>query len=85
MMGGTTRRLQSELADYCEYLPDGSRQPCYAPAGFVLVRPSGDTLRFSCREHLAAWATRIQGRYLMLERGEWEVRGGGYRGGMLGG
>jgi hypothetical protein len=26
-----------ELAGYCEWLPEGSRQPCYAPAGFVLV------------------------------------------------
>ena len=39
---------QRSLADYCLYLPDGSRQPCYAPAGFVLVRPGGNTLRFSC-------------------------------------
>jgi len=30
-----------ELADYCEYLPDGSRQPCYAQASLVLVRPNG--------------------------------------------
>jgi len=68
-----------ELADYCEYLPDGSYQPCYAPAGLVLVRPGGETLRFTCAEHLPAWADRIQGRYLVLERDEWEARGAGYR------
>jgi len=25
-------QCHAELADYCEYLPDGSRQPCYALA-----------------------------------------------------
>ncbi len=74
-----------ELADYCEYVPDGSRRPCYAPATLVLVRPSGEDIRFSCTEHLPAWASRIQGRYLVLERDEWEARGVGYRGPMLGG
>ena len=39
------------LADFCEWLPDGSGQPCYAPAALVLVRPSGHTLRFTCAEH----------------------------------
>lgn len=34
-----------DLPDYCEYLPAGSRQPCYAPAPLVLVRPSGPALR----------------------------------------
>jgi hypothetical protein len=58
---------QRTLADNCEYLPDGSRQPCYAPAGLVLVRPTGLTLRFSCAEHLPAWATRIRGAYIVLE------------------
>jgi hypothetical protein len=58
-----------EAADYCLWLPDGSRQPCYAPASLVLVRPSGDTLGFSCAEHRDAWATRIQGRYDVLTRG----------------
>ena len=76
---------QRTLADYCQYLPDGSRQPCYAPASLVLVRPGGATLRFTCREHLPAWATRIHGRYLVLERDAWEVAGAGYRGAMLGG
>jgi hypothetical protein len=77
--------LQPELADHCEWLPDGSRRPCYAPASLVLVRPAGQTLRFTCREHLPAWASRIRGRYLVLERDEWEARGAGYRGRMLGG
>ena len=74
-----------DLADYCEYLPDGSRQPWYAQATLVLVRPVGHTLRFSCAEHLPAWASRIQGRYLVLERDEWVARGRGYRGRELGG
>ncbi len=76
---------QVQLADYCQYLPDGSRRPCYAPAGFVIVRPSGETLRFSCAEHREAWATRIRGRYLVLEKEEWVARGQGYRGPALGG
>ena len=76
---------QRSLADYCQYLPDGSHQPCYGLASPVLVRPSGETLRFTCADHLPAWATRIQGRYLVLERDEWEARGAGYRGVMLGG
>jgi hypothetical protein len=53
---------QHDLADYGEYLSDGSRRPCYAPAGLVVVRPNGEALRFSCADHLPAWATRIQGR-----------------------
>jgi hypothetical protein len=76
---------QRELADYCQWWPEGTRRQCYAPASFVLVRPNGETLRFSCAEHLPAWATRIQGRYLVLERDEWEAHGRDYRGGMLGG
>ena len=32
---------------------------------------------------LTRWASRIQGRYLVLERDEWEARGSGYRGGTL--
>ena len=27
----------SDLADFCEWQPDGSRRPCYAPASMVLV------------------------------------------------
>jgi hypothetical protein len=76
---------QRSLADYCEWLPDGSRRPCYAPAGLVLVRANGETLGFSCAEHRDAWAARIRGVYLVLERDEWEARGCGYRGAMLGG
>jgi hypothetical protein len=75
----------SDLPDYCEWWPEGSRHPCYVPASLVLVRATGETLRFTCAEHAPAWASRIQGRYLMLDRGEWEARGGGYRGVMLGG
>jgi hypothetical protein len=60
-------------------------QPCYAPASLVLVRPSGETLAFSCADHLPAWASRIQGRYLVLEREEWKAWGAGYRGPALGG
>jgi len=51
----------------------------------VFVRPNGEDLRFSCADHIPAWASRIQGRYLVLERDEWEARGRGYRGAMLGG
>jgi len=73
------------LADFCEWLPDGSRQPCYGPATFVLVRLSGDTLRFTCRAHRDVWASRVGGPYLVLTRDEWEARGAGYRGPALGG
>jgi hypothetical protein len=83
--GPTEAQRARDLAGYCELLPDGSRRSCYAPAPLVLVRPDGETLRFSCAEHREAWATRIQGRYLVLERDEWEARGAGYRGPMLGG
>jgi hypothetical protein len=79
-----TTEPSRELADFCEYLPDGSRRPCYAPAALVLVRPSGETLGFSCGAHLTGWAGRIRGAYLVLERDEWEARGAGYRGPMLG-
>jgi hypothetical protein len=78
-------QLQPDLADYCEWVPDGSRRPCYAPAALVLVRPTGQTLRFTCAEHLTAWAARVHGCYVVLERDEWEARGGGYCGAMLGG
>ena len=83
--GTPSTEAQRSLADYCLYLPDGSRRPCYAQASLVLVRPSGEALRFTCAEHLPAWATRIRGQYLVLERDEWEARGTGYRGRMLGG
>jgi hypothetical protein len=81
----TEAQRTRDLLGYCEYLPAGGRRPCYAPAPLVLVRPDGETLRFTCADHLPAWATRIQGRYLVLERDEWEARGAGYRGVMLGG
>lgn len=76
---------QRTLPDFCEWLPEGGHQPCYAAAALVLIRPSGVTLRFSCAEHREAWAARIQGRYLVLEQEEWEARGAGYRGRGLGG
>jgi len=41
------------------------------------VRPSGETLRFTCAEHAPGWASRIRGRYLVLERDEWEAQGQG--------
>ena len=80
-----TTSSQRDLAGYCEWLPDGSRQPCYAPAPLVLIRPSGETLRFTCAEHLPLWAGRVQGEYSVLSREEWVARGRGYRGKMLGG
>lgn len=70
--------MKGELPDFCEWVPDSSRWPCYAPAALVLVRPGGETLRFVPR-HLSAWPSRIQGRYLMLERDEWEARRCGSR------
>jgi hypothetical protein len=76
---------QPTLADFREWIPDGSRQPCHAPAGLVLVRPSGHTLRFICTTHAPAWAGRIHGAYRVLERAEWEAGGAGYRGKELGG
>lgn len=77
--------MTRDLADYCEFFLEGSRRPCYAPAGLVLVRPSGATVGFTCAAHAPAWASRIHGKYLVLERDEWEARGAGYRGRMLGG
>jgi len=78
-------RSYAGLAAYCEWWPEGERQPCYAPASIVLVRPSGEMLRFTCMEHAPAWAARILGAYHMLDRAEWEARGAGYRGPQLGG
>jgi hypothetical protein len=76
---------QKSLADFCEWWPLGEPRPCYAQAELVIVRPSGETLGFSCRAHREGWADRIRGEYLVLERAEWESRGAGYRGKMLGG
>ena len=50
------------LADFCQWWPEGERRPCYSPAELVLVRPSGETLGFTCAEHAPAWAGRIHGR-----------------------
>ena len=83
--GPPSTQAQRSLADYCLYWPEGTRRPCYAPATLVVVRPNGERLDFSCADHLPAWAAHIQGRYLVLERDEWEARGRGYRGAMLGG
>jgi len=76
---------QRSLAKYCQWWPVGDPNPCYAPATFVFLRLSGETLRFTCRAHRDAWASRIRGPYLVLERAEWEVRGAGYCGVELGG
>ena len=84
-MAEPSTEAQRGFADYCLWCPEGSRRPCYAPATLVVVRPSGETLDFSCAAHREAWAARIQGPYLVLERDEWEARGAGYRGVMLGG
>jgi hypothetical protein len=74
------------LPDFCEYAElIGPSVPCYQQAHHVLVRPSGETLRFSCTPHLPAWASRVRGRYLVLSRETWEAQGGGYRGRHLGG
>jgi hypothetical protein len=53
------KQCHAGLADWCEFLPEGSRRPCYAPAALVLVRPSGETVRFTCADHLPAWASQI--------------------------
>lgn len=74
-----------DLADFCQWWPEGKRRPRYAPAGLVLVRPGGQTEGFSCAAHAPAWAGRIHGKYRVLERAPWEARGGGYRGAELGG
>ena len=76
---------QRTLADFCQWWPEGERRPCYAQAGLVLVRPSGQTVGFTCPDHAPAWASQIQGPYRVLERDEWEARGAGYRGVELGG
>jgi hypothetical protein len=68
-----------ELADFCQWWPMGGR-PCYAPAGLVLVWPSGQTLGFTCRAHREAWAGQVRGGYLVRERPAWEAGGAGYRG-----
>ena len=62
----------------------GPERPCYAPAALVLVRPSGQTVGFSCAAHAPPWAGRIHGKYRVLERAEWEAGGAGYRGRELG-
>jgi hypothetical protein len=74
-----------DLAYYCERWPEGTAHPCYGRASFVLVRPNGETLRSTCAEHAAAWMGRVQGKYFVLERDEWEARRRGYRGRTLGG
>jgi len=75
---------QTTLADYCLWHEIGQR-PCYAPAEFVLVRPSGETLGFSCAAHRDQWDSQIRGTYLIVDLAEWRAQGSGYRGRMLGG
>jgi hypothetical protein len=76
---------QPELTHYCEWWPLGTAAPCYAPASFMLVRPSGERLRPTCAQHLEGWRAQIVGDYEALTLGEWESRGRGYRGRALGG
>ncbi len=82
--GAPSNQAQTSLSDFCLWWPPGDR-PCYAPASFVVTRPSGETLGFSCAKHREAWAGLIQGAYEVVERAEWEQNGCGYRGPMLGG
>jgi hypothetical protein len=49
------------------------------PGFGLLDRAHGKAYRGQ-RETWPAWAIRIQDRYLVLERDEWEARGRGYRG-----
>ena len=74
-----------QLAERCEWWPVGEPHPCCGPATFVLARPSGETLRFTCRAHRDALASRIRGPYLVLERAEWAAWGAGSREVELGG
>ena len=83
--GAGGRSVPVQVAHFCEWRPEGERRPCYAPAGLVLVRPSGQTLASTCAAHAAAWAGQIHGAYRVLERAEWEALGAGYRGPQLGG
>jgi hypothetical protein len=73
-----------ELADYCQWWPLGGA-PCYASAAFVLVRPSGETLGFSCAAHRDAWTGQVQNAHVVLDRAASEAKGRGYLGLMLGG
>jgi hypothetical protein len=63
----------------------GRCEPYVRRLGSCLVRPNGEALWFTCVDHKDAWASRIHGRYIVLERDEWEARGAGYRGRELGG
>lgn len=75
---------QTTLAGYCLWHELGEPY-CYAQAELVIIRPSGETLGFSCSAHRDGWAPHIRGEFLVLKRAEWEARGAGYRGPMLGG
>ena len=48
----------NDLADYCEYLPDGSRQPCYGQASFVLVRPRALWVEYRDKR---GWRVAVEG------------------------
>ncbi len=76
--------LNATAADCCEFWLEETRRPCYEQTSFVLVRPSGETLGFSCAEQLPAWADLIRGKYLALGLAAWRAQGSGYRGWMLG-
>jgi len=76
---------QPSFPDYCLWWPAGEPEPCYNDAAFVLLRSSGEWLAFSCGAHRVNWAGRMGEDCLVLDRGEWEARGAGYRGAHLGG
>jgi hypothetical protein len=76
--------MQSAEEIFCEWWPMGAT-PCYAPAEFVLVRPGGEMLRFTCALHAPAWAAQVKGLHHLLKRADWEALGSGYHGTHLGG
>jgi hypothetical protein len=45
-------QLQRELGDYCQWWPEGTRRPCYAPASVVLLRRSGGPCGLPARSTL---------------------------------
>jgi len=47
--------------------------------------PQRETLSPTCAKHLEGWRAQIIGEYEALPLTEWEARGCGYRGAMLGG
>jgi hypothetical protein len=76
---------QRTLADFCEWWPEGERRPCYAQAGLVLVRPSGQTLAFRLRRAPAGLGQPHPGPVSRARARRVEAQGAGYRGAALGG